>query len=121
MLTTEAIRWTVSVRAKLRYGVNLFRPGDSDTFNSGQRAIQLAVHLGAKRILLLGYDCSLAFGTHWHGEHTDGLKNPDPASLERWHQEFGRLVAALPDTDIINCSRHSALTCFPRGNIEDIL
>ncbi|KAA5936461.1 hypothetical protein F3I48_17995, partial [Pantoea sp. M_3] len=76
-LKTRAQCWTVSGRAHLRYGVNLFRPPDNDSFNSGQRAIQLAAHLGAERIILLGYDCSLANGTHWHGEHPDGLKNPD--------------------------------------------
>lgn len=63
--------------AHLRYSVNLFRAPDNDAFNSGQRAIQLAAHFGAERIILLGYDCSLENGTHWHGNHPDGLKNPD--------------------------------------------
>ncbi|WP_223811670.1 MULTISPECIES: hypothetical protein [unclassified Pantoea] len=120
-LKTRAQCWTVSGRAHLRYGVNLFRPPDNDSFNSGQRAIQLAAHLGAERIILLGYDCSLANGTHWHGEHPDGLKNPDGESIRRWQSEFQRLADSLPSFSIINCSRHTSLTCFPRAAPEEVL
>jgi len=120
-LTTRAERWTVSGRAHLRYGVNLFSPPDSDSFNSGQRAIQLAVHLGAERIILLGYDCSLDSGTHWHGNHPEGLKNPRAESIRRWQGEFQRLADSLKSVSIINCSRHTALNCFPRIRPEDLL
>ncbi|ARF50966.1 hypothetical protein [Pantoea stewartii] len=120
-LATDAQRWTVSGRAHLRYDINLFRPSDSDSFNSGQRAIQLAVHLGAERIILLGYDCSLEYGTHWHGDHPDGLKNPDAESTRRWQGEFQRLADSLQSVSIINCSRHTVLTCFPRARPEDVL
>ncbi|KAA5923456.1 MULTISPECIES: hypothetical protein [Pantoea] len=120
-LKTRAQCWTVSGRAHLRYGVNLFRPPDNDSFNSGQRAIQLAAHLGAERIILLGYDCSLANGTHWHGEHPDGLKNPDGESIRRWQSEFQRLASSLPSVSIINCSRRTSLTCFPRAAPEEVL
>ncbi|KAA6039317.1 hypothetical protein F3I27_23250 [Pantoea sp. Bo_2] len=120
-LKTRAQCWTVSGRAHLRYGVNLFRPPDNDSFNSGQRAMQLAAHLGAERIILLGYDCSLANGTHWHGEHPDGLKNPDSESIRRWQSEFQRLADSLPSVSIINCSRHTSLTRFPRAAPEEVL
>lgn len=120
-LATDAQCWTVSGRAHLRYGINLFRPPDSDSFNSGQRAIQLAAHLGAERVILLGYDCSLDIGTHWHGNHPEGLKNPDGESIRRWQGEFERLAESLHSVSIINCSRHTALTCFPRARPEDVL
>lgn len=120
-LKTVAKRWTVSGRAHLRYGVNLFRAPDNDSFNSGQRAIQLAVHLGATRIILLGYDCSLEEGTHWHGNHPDSLKNPDDESIQRWQGEFQRLADGLRSVSIINCSRQTALTCFSRAAPEEVL
>ncbi|MBD8129000.1 hypothetical protein IFU23_05750 [Pantoea agglomerans] len=121
-LNTRAQCWTVSGRAHLRYGVNLFRAPDNDSFNSGQRAIQLAVHLGATRIILLGYDCSLTGGTHWHGNHPDGLKNPDDESVQRWQGEFQRLADGLaPGITVINASRRTSLTCFPRQPLRDAL
>lgn len=120
-LNTRAERWTVSGRAKLRYNLNLLQPPDHDTFNSGQRAIQLAAHLGAERIILLGYDCSLVNGTHWHGDHPGTLKNPDSKSITRWAGEFQRLADSLPDVDIINCSRHTALTCFRTSTLQKVL
>lgn len=120
-LNTRAARWTVSGRAKLRYGVNLFTPPDNGTYNSGQRAIQLAAHLSASRIILLGYDCSLANGRHWHGDHPAGLKNPDAGSVTRWQAEFQRLAESLCSVEVINCSRHTALTCFPRLSPDEVL
>lgn len=118
MLTTTAKRWTVSGRAARRYELNLFTPPDGNTFNSGQRAVQLAVHLGATRVILLGYDCSLAGGIHWHGEHPDALKNPDSESVQRWQGEFQRLADGLRSVSIINCSRQTALTCFQISTLE---
>lgn len=121
-LKTAAKRWTVSGRAHLRYGVNLFRAPDNDSFNSGQRAIQLAAHLGAERIILLGYDCSLEKGSHWHGNHQDGLKNPDSESVQRWQGEFQRLADGLaPGITVINASRRTSLTCFPRQPLRAAL
>jgi len=104
--------------AALKYGLNYFPHPDGDSFNSGQRAIQLAARLGAMRVLLLGYDCSIENGRHWHGDHPGDLKNPDYASVERWQVEISRVLLALPGLEIINCSRRSALRCFPFSTIE---
>jgi hypothetical protein len=120
-LDIPAKRWSTSGRACLRYGVNHYRSPDNDTFNSGQRAIQLAAHLGAERVILLGYDCSLANGVHWHGEHPPGLKNPDALSVVRWREEFARVAVSLRNVEIINCSRSPSLTCFRRETPEKTL
>ncbi|WP_234300414.1 motility associated factor glycosyltransferase family protein [Rahnella aceris] len=120
-LKTNAKLWTQSQRASIRFGVKLFKPEDCGPFNSGQRAIQLAAHLGAKRIILLGYDCTLANGAHWHGNHPDTMHNPIPREVIRWHSDFSSLGVMLPDVEIINASRHTALTCFPRSTIEAAL
>jgi hypothetical protein len=103
------------------FGIKLFRPVESGPFNSGQRAIQLAAHLGANRVILLGYDCTLANGTHWHGRHPETMHNPVPREVGRWHTDFSSLVSELHGIKIINATRHTALTCFPKTTIEAAL
>ncbi|MFW0766706.1 hypothetical protein ACN0IV_12785 [Trabulsiella odontotermitis] len=115
---TRAELWTQSLRACNRYGVKMFKPAESGPFNSGQRAIQLAAHLGASRVILLGYDCTLSNGIHWHGRHPAEMNNPKPQEVGRWHTDFASLVDLLPNVEIINASRHTALTCFERSTPE---
>lgn len=98
-----------------------FQPIRQLPFNSGQRAIQLAAHLGAERVILLGYDCTLANGAHWHGRHPATMHNPVPHEVGRWHSDFSSLAGALPDVEIINASRETALTCFKRLPFEAAL
>lgn len=117
-LASSAERWTQSKRASIRYDVKLFRPSENGPFNSGQRAIQLAAHLGAEKVILLGYDCTLAHGTHWHGHHPATMHNPLPREVGRWHDDFSSLVYLLPGVEIINASRHTALTCFRLSTLE---
>ncbi|MEH4985930.1 hypothetical protein ACOY5P_03390 [Enterobacter asburiae] len=120
-LGSSAELWTQSRRANTRFGVKLFRPSESGSFNSGQRAIQLAAHLGAERVILLGYDCTLANGAHWHGRHPATMHNPVPREVGRWHSDFSSLAGALPGVEIINASRETALTCFKRSPLEAAL
>ncbi|MFV4849599.1 hypothetical protein ACNJNU_08175 [Citrobacter freundii] len=111
-------RWSCNRRAHTRYGVNLFPTDTSGTFNSGQRAILFAHWLGAVRIILLGFDCSISNGSHWHGDHT-ALDNPTAANVKRWHSEFARVAAQLRGSvNIINSSRQTALNCFRRLPLE---
>jgi hypothetical protein len=76
--------------------------------NSGYQAINLAVHLGASRILLLGYDMK---GDHFFGPHPDGSRPPFAICLQR----FATLVDPLRQlgVEVVNCTPGSALTCFP--------
>ncbi len=74
--------------------------------------------LGAMRIILLGFDCSISNGSHWHGDHT-ALDNPTAANVKRWHGEFARVAAQLRESvNIINSSRQTALNCFRRLPLE---
>ncbi|MGK0736966.1 hypothetical protein ACSFCT_09275 [Yokenella regensburgei] len=118
---TAAALWTCNYRAHQRYGLNLF---DTDTrwaFNSGQRSILFAVSQGAKNIILLGFDCSVSGGSHWHGDHSD-LDNPTSECTARWRGEFARTAAALAGTvNIINSSRQTALGCFRRLSLDAAL
>lgn len=85
--------------------------------NSGAGAITLAIHLGAQRIVLLGYDCQYTGGRrHWHGDHPPGLGNA--GSINDWPEHFVRLARDLRQFNLVNCSRETALTCFARGDLE---
>ena len=88
--------------------------------NSGYQAINLAVHMGAKRILLLGYDMQpTETGSHWFGEHPDGVE----PSWMNMLQHYPSLVKPLKEkgVEVINCTQSTALEVFPRGKIEELL
>lgn len=88
--------------------------------NSGAGAIALAVHLGARRVVLLGYDCQKTGGkAHWHGDHPAGLGNA--GSVGKWPGQFARLAADLKGFDIVNATRQTALNCFARKPLEEAL
>lgn len=100
----------------------LGRPDFEHFSNSGAGAVNLAMSRGATKIFLLGYDCQHVNGqTHWHGNHPKPLTNL--GSLERWRKFFDRLArhAQLRGVTVSNCSRITALTCFPRVSIDDVL
>lgn len=92
------------------------------SLNSGEGAIRLAMAGKAKRIVLLGFDCQRTGGkAHWHGDHGKGLGNC--LSMPNWPKIF---KSAAREADrlgvpVVNCSRETALQCFPRGNLEEAL
>lgn len=88
--------------------------------NSGYQALNLAVLLGASRIILLGYDMR---GSHWHGDHPKRLANPKESDFAAWRARF---ATTLPDlaragVEVLNCSRDTALECFARARLEDVI
>lgn len=87
--------------------------------NSGYCAIGLAVQFGATRIVLLGYD--QRGETHWHDDHPEGVRRPFNFSM--WHERFAELAAdaARMEIEVVNCSRETALTCFPRISLDEAL
>lgn len=91
-------------------------------YNSGMRAIQLAMEFGARRIILLGYDCSIKKGIHWHGKHTK-TRNPDTLRCIKWKTQFQQVAneAQQKQVEIINCSRYTEIPFFPRQSLEKLL
>lgn len=91
--------------------------------NTGAAAVNLAVHFGATRVVLLGYDMEAKDEAHSHffGGHPQGLRGGSPYPLFREH--FTKMVAPLQalGVAVLNCSRHTALTCFPRLTLEEAL
>lgn len=88
--------------------------------NSGGGAVALAIARGAQRVLLLGYDMQYTGGKrHWHGDHPSKLGNA--GAIDAWPAQFEQLRRDHPDIEIINCSRETALGCFPRIALETAL
>jgi hypothetical protein len=113
--------YTRSSTAARTYNLKLF-VGLPGRFNSGQKAIELAAHLGASRVYLIGYDCSIKRATHWHGKHVGpNLKNPGPNSVRSWQGEFAELLHKVKLPPVYNCSRETELACFPKMKLEDAL
>lgn len=87
--------------------------------NSGYQAVGLALLFGASRVVLLGYDMQFTGGKkHWHRDHAKS--NPTPSAMKNWLGNFNLLASQSP-APIINCSRATALACFPRMGLHEAL
>lgn len=126
--TFTGLKYTLQAPAAARWpGVQVLRNAGKDGLelrpdgvragqNSGYQAINLAVHLGAARILLLGYDMQ---GNHFFGSHPDQSKPPFSICLARFATLVGPLKAQ--GIQILNCTRKTALRCFPCVPLEQAL
>lgn len=112
------------------YGIELIRsvdqPGLSPVpgkihrgHNSGYQAINLALLMGAKEIILLGYDMQATDKTHWFGDHPAPLQVKSPFDL--FISKFETIKPEDYGIRIINCSRQTALTCFEDMSLESVL
>lgn len=89
-------------------------------WNSGYQAINLAVHLGARRIVLLGYDMQPGInGYHFFGPHPWQVDIPFGLFLKQFETLVEPLKAA--GVEIVNATRKTALACFPRQPLEAVL
>lgn len=87
--------------------------------NSGYMATHLAVQLGARRILLLGFDMKYSDGRrHWFGNHPEKLNSK--ASFATWLNAFEKFAKVLQEmkVEVLNCTPGSALKCFRRVPLE---
>ena len=116
----DARRWSTHgvqmIRRGNHQGLDTRPDGVAHGYNSGYQAIGVAFHSGAKRIILLGYDMK---GVHFFGHHPDRTKAP----YARCIPIFKTLVKPLAErgVDVINCTRRTALTCFPQMPLDEAL
>jgi len=91
--------------------------------NSGYQAVHLAAKLGARRIILLGFDMREINGKrHHHADHTN--RRPlDTGVFEIFIREFNTIVKPLQDMgiEVFNCTAGSALKCFPAADLRSVL
>ena len=91
--------------------------------NSGYAAINLAYHLGASRIILLGFDMGgNSQSTHFHDGYP-AKAAPDSMYKEKFIPGFNQLNSELKDSSIsiLNASPSSKLTVFPKITLEQAL
>tara|TARA_R100000544_G_C2210081_1_gene51435 strand:+ start:54 stop:851 length:798 start_codon:yes stop_codon:yes gene_type:complete len=92
-------------------------------FNSGYAAINLAYHLGAKRIILLGFDMGNdGKFTHFHDGYPTRATG-DRMYIDKFLPGFKQLKEELDNFNItiLNASPYSKLTTFPKITIEQAL
>lgn len=89
--------------------------------NVGYTAMNLAVQLGAAKILLLGVDMGWHNGrTHCHGGHPVKAKEDCyPVMIQAFHSAVDQLREL--DVEVINCSMISRLGCFPKLSVSEAL
>lgn len=103
-------------------GIDLDWPNIKTGCNGGYQAINLAVHFGCRRIILIGYDMQHTGGkSHWHGDHPQGLNNAQ--RVESWIPFYDDLAVELKKigVEVINCTIETALKCFPRADLREAL
>lgn len=111
---------TVILRNTGTYGFETVPNGLRTYQNSGGSAINLAVHLGARRVVLLGYDMGPGAGGRHHCHETYATRHSSPYNL------FTHLIQTMTGplaqlgVEVVNCSRATKLTCFPRKPLEEV-
>lgn len=84
--------------------------------NGVYQSINVAVHLGATRVVLLGVDMQ---GGHFFGHHPDQSGPPFSLCLQRFATLVDPLKAA--GVEVVNCSPKSALKVFPQASLMETL
>jgi len=94
--------------------------------NSGATAINLAYHLGASKVVLLGFD--MKAGPKGERNYHPNQKNPDPPSkslLQLHTSGFDALAKAIKDKgvqlEVVNATPNSALPTFPLVSFQETL
>lgn len=89
--------------------------------SSGGAAINVAVHLGAKRIILLGYDMKRTYDRKNWNPHSQESTNQDP-----YENQAGTLphtaeaIKRLTDVEVFNATQGSSLKCFKKVKLEEV-
>lgn len=120
-LDPTAAKWAQVLKNTGYLGLETDPSGLRTGKNSGYQAINLAVHFGALRIVLLGYDMAPDakgkehfFGKHWHNLEFQ---------LKGFVELYDSLVQPLKalGIQILNASRSTALKAFPCVSLEEAL
>lgn len=128
----RGLRFAIEERAA-RYGADVLSMSGPDGLElenraavrhgkcSGYQTINVAVHLGARRIVLVGYDCkrSAAGALHWY--ECRGTAGASDFAI--WSRHYATLPPVLKaiGVDVLNASRDTAITAFPRISLENAL
>ena len=115
-----AKRFSRSSNSEKKYDAKYHRTQLGNSYNSGQLAIEFAIMRNAKRVIMLGFDCSVKNGVHHHGKHKES-PNPNVERCNRWKKQFADLRKFYKKADVVNCSRYTEINCFPVKPLENVL
>ena len=124
--------WTQHQEAAARFDLNYVKlrtgAGLCKTYwrihnggNSGYQSMNMAYHMGAERIILLGMDMKAQPDRdHFHPDHPYG-KSTTPFAW--WLKKFPPIATdlAAEGVEVINCSTDTAIECFKRADLRDVL
>lgn len=110
-------------------GTHGLSAGNNEIFhgqNSGYAALNLAVLHGVKEVILLGYDMGYgpAQKDNFCGNHPAGVSNGfNPKKFKRFIKNFDYMLKPLAEMGVrvYNCNEGSALECFPKVRLRDVL
>lgn len=122
---------TTSYRAGMDYGMEFMPMDRRDDFpppgssairygiSSGHAAVSLAIHLGAKEIVLLGFDGRAVNGrTHWHDRYSEPRVEIYAAFNQAWRG--WRAAAEARGVNILNGTPNSMILEFPNAGFEGL-
>lgn len=119
-LDRQCARWATVLQFGPELGLSLDPSRLALGRHSGYQAINLAAHLGASRIVLVGYDMQPTGGQHhFFGNHPTGTH----PSYQEWLPHFATLVAPLAQlgVEVINATRSTAIEVFRRMTLAEAL
>ena len=132
----KAEKWTWDALTAERYGINYiagkWAPGLSTDPNyihyhhgSGPQVVNIALHKGIKRMLLVGWDMKYTEEKHYFGDYPPELQhNPKTGPGGEFIGLIKEMETIKPEDygiEIINCTPGSAMKCFPIMRLEDAL
>lgn len=132
----SGLKVTINRRAsEAGWNVHLLRCGFSNAMefddlgrvgwamNSGFGAVNFAAQLAPAKIVLVGFDMTLAYGVRWHGPHPGPYRDPPPAFVESWRRSLDGAAGPLAARGIkvIDCSLTGALQNFEKRPFEDAI
>jgi len=90
-------------------------------YNSGVQVLNICLHLRAAKVILLGMDAkSDGKKTHWFGSHPI----PTPIDIyEKFVEGFTQIAKGLEacNVEVLNATPGTALNCFPKVQLAQIL
>lgn len=94
--------------------------------NGGHQSIQGAVDKGARNVGIIGFDHQHTNGkTHYHGDHprNETVRLGNAHNTDHWIKAMNLTAIDLErrGVRVVNLSRETALTCFPRMTVEKFL
>lgn len=110
------------VKGRKAQGISIKRYEVSWNNSSGGAAINLAYHLGARRIVLIGYDMKPSKSKHnFHDAYPVGKPERNP--YIHFLRAFSKIKndADKLGVEILNATPDSAIECFPFVKLEEVI